>query len=214
MEAPRRERKKQAVRECLLAEARRLFVARGIDGTAVADITEAADVAAGTFFNYFSGKDELVAELAAGVFEPLVSALERTGGDAAGRVAAFFGEASVGLADARAQLGELMVALVRASVACDAPVDPLAALRRAWSRLLFDAQRRGEVRADAEAAYLAELVIGAFAAALLHWLRDPRYPLERRMAQLAEFVAGGLGTPRAPAGSFDPSHPFDEERAA
>jgi AcrR family transcriptional regulator len=214
MDAPRRERKKQAVRETLLAEARRLFVARGIEGTAVTDITEAADVAAGTFFNHFSGKDELVAELAAGVFEPLVRALEPATPDdrVAARAADFFGEASRTLAGARAHLGELLVALVRASAACDAPIDPLAGLRRAWSRLLFDGQRRGEVRADAEAAYLAELVVGAFAAALLHWLRDPRYPLERRMAQLADFVAGALGTsPAAPAPALQPS---DEERAA
>jgi AcrR family transcriptional regulator len=212
VESPRRARKKQLVRERLLAEAQRLFVARGVAGTSVADIAEAADVAAGTFFNHFASKDALVAALAASVFEPLEQAFEAgPEADLAARAGAFFAEAARRLAGARESLGALLVPLVRASAAGDFVADPLDGLRRAWSRLLFAGQRRGEVRSDAEAAFLAELVIGAFAAALLHWLRDPRYPLERRMAQLAGFTAGALGASGAPAGTI---HPSDEERAA
>jgi hypothetical protein len=155
-----------------------------------------------------------VAALAAEVFEPLDRGFEAAppAAGAAARAGAFFAEAAQRLAGARESLGALLVALVRASAAGEAIADPLDALRRAWSRLLFEGHRRGEVRGDAEAAFLAELVIGAFAAALLHWLRNPRYSVEQRMAQLAAFVAGGLGTSGAPAGSIH--HPSDEERAA
>ena len=60
-----RERKKLATRARLLDEARRLLAAHGYRGTSVERIAEAAQVAPATFFNYFGGKDQLVAELAA-----------------------------------------------------------------------------------------------------------------------------------------------------
>jgi AcrR family transcriptional regulator len=213
MNTPRRERKKRAVRERLLAEAQRLFLARGVAAVSAAEIAEAADVAAGTFFNHFPTKDALVGELAAGVLAPLARCLEPapSAPPPAERAAAFFAEAAGVLGRARAESGELLVALLRASAVGEAALDPGARLRRAWSQLLFESQRRGEVRCEGEAAFLAELVVGAFSASLLHWLRDPRYPLEQRMAQLAGFVAGALGMARVqPASTLQPN----QERAA
>jgi AcrR family transcriptional regulator len=60
----RRERKKQETRQRLLECSWRLFQERGYDDTTVEDITEAADVAKGTFFNYFSTKESILDEIA------------------------------------------------------------------------------------------------------------------------------------------------------
>jgi len=213
MNAPRRERKKRAVRERLLAEAQRLFQIRGVAAVSAAEIAEAADVAAGTFFNHFPTKDALVAELAGRVLAPLLRPLEP--GPAAAsvgpRVAAFFAEAAGTLARARAESGDLLATLLRASGGGEAALDPEGRLRRAWSQLLFEGQRRGEIRCEGEAAFLAELVVGAFSASLLHWLHDPRYPLAQRMAQLESFVSGALGTPRVPPANLPQPN---QERAA
>ena len=59
----RRERKKQETRQRLLQCSWRLFQERGCDDTTVEDITEAADVAKGTFFNYFSTKEAILDEI-------------------------------------------------------------------------------------------------------------------------------------------------------
>lgn len=61
----RRERKKQQTRAALLDAAMTLFAERGISGTRVEDVTERADLGKGAFYNYFSSKDALVAELVA-----------------------------------------------------------------------------------------------------------------------------------------------------
>src|SRR4029450_4557104 len=54
----RRERKKLATRQALQEAALRLVAERGLDRGTVGDISEAADVATRTFFNYFSSKEE------------------------------------------------------------------------------------------------------------------------------------------------------------
>ena len=54
----RRERKKLATRQALMDTALRLVADRGLEQVTVEDISEAADVATRTFFNYFSSKEE------------------------------------------------------------------------------------------------------------------------------------------------------------
>jgi NADH dehydrogenase len=72
----RRERKKLETREALLEAAWTLFRDKGFDDTTVEEITERADVAKGTFFNYFSSKDGLLAELALWRLSQLHDALD------------------------------------------------------------------------------------------------------------------------------------------
>jgi AcrR family transcriptional regulator len=55
--AGRRERRRAEVRERLFQAALALFNERGFQATTVKDITEAADVGKGTFFNYFRSKE-------------------------------------------------------------------------------------------------------------------------------------------------------------
>jgi AcrR family transcriptional regulator len=50
-------------REELLQAASALFLEKGIGDTGIGDITERAEVARGTFYLYFSSKDDVIAEL-------------------------------------------------------------------------------------------------------------------------------------------------------
>lgn len=56
----RQARRKRETREKLLVAANRAFLAKGVDDTTANDITEAADVAYGTFYNYFKSVADIV----------------------------------------------------------------------------------------------------------------------------------------------------------
>src|SRR5213080_4647486 len=56
----RRQRRSAEIRERLFRAALNLFAKKGFAETTVEDITEAADVGKGTFFNYFPSKDHIL----------------------------------------------------------------------------------------------------------------------------------------------------------
>src|ERR1700684_71848 len=57
----RRERRRVETRERIYRAALRIFAQRGYLETTVEDITDAADVGKGTFFNYFPTKEHVLA---------------------------------------------------------------------------------------------------------------------------------------------------------
>lgn len=57
------ERRKARTRSDLLAAGRKLFASKGVEPTSIAEIAEEADIAIGSFYNYFRTKDELLEEL-------------------------------------------------------------------------------------------------------------------------------------------------------
>jgi AcrR family transcriptional regulator len=62
--SPRTGRKRERTRGELVAAAEELVAARGIDAISIDDITEAADVAKGTFYTHFADKTDLAAAIA------------------------------------------------------------------------------------------------------------------------------------------------------
>ena len=58
-----RARKKRRVRDAILAVCGRLFRTRGFDETTIDDIVGEIEISRQTFFNYFPGKDAVLAEL-------------------------------------------------------------------------------------------------------------------------------------------------------
>jgi AcrR family transcriptional regulator len=61
----------------LVAAGRRLMAARGLEGVAIADIADDADVGVGSFYNYFHSKQELLDVVTAEATAALGEVLER-----------------------------------------------------------------------------------------------------------------------------------------
>lgn len=74
---PRGARRRRETRTRLLAAALRLMAERGMEGVAINDITEAADVGFGSFYNHFTSKEALYRELVESVFEEFADSLDR-----------------------------------------------------------------------------------------------------------------------------------------
>ena len=62
----RREATKEANRAAILAAARAVFAEHGYEGAGVRDVVRRTDLAPGTFYNYFDGKDAVFARRAGG----------------------------------------------------------------------------------------------------------------------------------------------------
>ena len=76
IELTRRERKKEETKERIFNTAMKLFKSRGFEETTIDDITEKADVAKGTFFNYFPKKESVLRYLSEQWLEEVEDKLE------------------------------------------------------------------------------------------------------------------------------------------
>ncbi|OUL92911.1 TetR/AcrR family transcriptional regulator, partial [Paraburkholderia hospita] len=77
---PRGARRKRETRGRLLDAALRLMAEKGMEGVAINEITEAADVGFGSFYNHFESKEAIYAILVDNVFEDFADMLDRLAG--------------------------------------------------------------------------------------------------------------------------------------
>jgi AcrR family transcriptional regulator len=75
----RRQRRKQETRRQIFQAAMKLFERKGIFSTTVEEITQAADVGKGTFFNYFPSKEAILSALAERQLAVIEEAVEKAG---------------------------------------------------------------------------------------------------------------------------------------
>ncbi|QVQ50426.1 TetR/AcrR family transcriptional regulator [Spiractinospora alimapuensis] len=75
----RRQRQQRRKRAALLTAAKEIFQRQGLAGATISGITERADVAHGTFYSYFSGKDEIFTEIVTVVLDDLLACLHDIG---------------------------------------------------------------------------------------------------------------------------------------
>ena len=74
---PRGARRKRETRARLLEAALKLMAEKGMEGVAINEITEAADVGFGSFYNHFESKEAIYATLVESVFEEFADWLDR-----------------------------------------------------------------------------------------------------------------------------------------
>jgi AcrR family transcriptional regulator len=73
--APGGASRREKTRESIIAAAAKLMSERSIDGVSIDDITQAARVAKGTFYNHFADKEALAREIGRGVREQSEAAI-------------------------------------------------------------------------------------------------------------------------------------------
>jgi AcrR family transcriptional regulator len=163
----RRERKKQETRQRLMGAAFRLFREQGYDATTVEQIAETADVAKGTFFNYFETKEAILPALAEWRLRQLEDVLLPERNAPASPVA-------------RIKLALCLVAedplsdpaLTRRLFAARGhhlDVRPVHALTNVLAEQVRQAQAAGEIRAELDPAHLGGVIRALFFQQLMMW---------------------------------------------
>ncbi len=162
-ELSKRARKKQETLERLLAAAWDLYRCKGFDATTVAEITEAAEVAKGTFFNYFSSKEEMLLPLAAWRMSKLSDRLNVSSGAPMSPMARIC-LLLRGLADDILPNRDLALRTV-STLLCQRtePAKPARPLQRILLDLVREAQAAGEIRDDVDPRLVSRfLIVGLF----------------------------------------------------
>jgi len=193
----RRERKKLETRQRLMETALRLFSERGYEATTVKDIATAADVAKGTFFNYFETKEAVLPAIAARRVEQLEEALRPDLGAPDSPVARIKLALHL-IAESRLcqkQLAErLFAAMMRRQ-----EIDVGHALRDLLAGQVRQAQAAGEIRSDLEATYLAGLIHALFFQRLVMWHRGDRpVPFRESLETSVDLLMDGAAGPNWP----------------
>lgn len=200
----RRERRKLEIRERIYAAARELFTKQGFQATTVDEIAEIADVAAATFFNHFQSKQAVLTLMTGEIFETLEAlTTQHLEGPGLGpdKLHAFIASAAEGIATHRAIARDVLLELMRSDANPHGPNPYLQRIFDPFVSLIEEGQRRGEMRRDHEAAFLAQMAVGMLNSAITSWLADPDYPVETGLVEAADFM---LETLRAPGNDAPP----------
>lgn len=197
----RRERHRAATRERIFRAALRLFTQRGFLETTVEDITEAADVGKGTFFNYFPTKEHVLATFGAERLAVMECALDRA--RRGGAVLPVLRELLVDFAGQAKMNPALLRAIYAAHASC-APVraelqQRVRAARRLLKEMISLAQDRTEVRRDIPPQELARLIQVVFLGVALAWCLNPDAPARATGEAVWELFSRGLRTKKQPA---------------
>lgn len=195
----RRARRKAELRERILRAAMDLFARQGFFPTTIEQITRAADVGKGTFFNYFPSKEHVLAGF--GEFQ-------------LARIKAGLAEAQAGgrpihqvlrrLVKALSEEPGRSPALVRSLMLANLSSEPVRQLfrrkllqsRRRLRRIFTLGQQRGEVRRDLQPARVARVFQQMFLGTILLWAAHPPSRLESWVEPAFEIFWSGISARR------------------
>lgn len=154
----RRQRRSAEIRERLFRAALALFAKKGFAETTVEDITEAADVGKGTFFNYFPSKDHILiafGEMQLGKLEAAVAEARRTNEP----IPQFMRSLGTRMTQEPARNPEIMRALLQAYLSTtrvrEAMLDLQKRVQALHTQMIRLGQEQGEIRSDFPAEEIA-----------------------------------------------------------
>jgi AcrR family transcriptional regulator len=155
----RRERRKEETRSQIFQAAMRLFERKGVFDTTVEEITESADVAKGTFFNYFPSKEAILTKLADRQISVIKSAAEaaRTAPSMRPILVGMAHDLSSGPARSAMMLRSLLSVFLSNKLLSETFQKALQMGRQNVATIMERGQQLGEIRTDISAADLARI---------------------------------------------------------
>jgi len=202
----RRQRRSAETRERLFRSALELFGQKGFAETTVEDITEAADVGKGTFFNYFPSKDHILLAFGEMQLSKLESAIELARGSGE-PMPEFLRSLGVRMTQEPTRNPAIIRALLQAYLSTTpvraAMMDLQRRVHALHTQMIQIGQERGEIRDDLPAAEIAHVFRQTIFGTLLIWSLYGDATLHSRIETAFNLLWTGL----APRGSSVPPQP-------
>ena len=193
--AANRESDKRLKRQRLLSESLRLFREKGYEDTTVAEITQAAGVAKGTFFNYFPTKEDVLLALGEQTLGRLqqVDASELFGtGSTQRKVSVLFQSLAAGLDADRDLVRQMVYRGLRLPDLVNRERSRLD-FRSTLMLLLNQGKRRGEVGDGVDVAFVADTLYTLYFQQVVSWCSsDFTGSIEDRLDQVIALVFDGI----------------------
>ena len=168
----RRQRRSAEIRERLFRSALALFAEKGFAESTVEDITEAADVGKGTFFNYFPSKDHILlafGEMQLGKLEAAVDEARRSNEP----MPQFLRALAVRMTQEPTRNPEIIRALLQAYLSStpvrEAMLDLQKRVQGLHTEIIRLGQEQGEIRNDLPAEEIAYVFRQTIFGTLLIW---------------------------------------------
>lgn len=197
----RRQRRSAEIRERLFRAALNLFAQKGFAETTVEDITNAADVGKGTFFNYFPSKDHILiafSDMQLGKLQAAVDNMRQSSEP----TRAFLNALSVRMTEEPARAPDVVRAILQANLSSSsvrsAMKEKHARAETLLTQLVEIGQERGEFRRDIPARELAQVFRQTTFGTLLLWSVYGDASLPDRIHTALNVLWMGLA-PRDPA---------------
>lgn len=194
IELSRRERKKDETRERISQAAIQLFREKGFETATVDEIAARADVAKGTFFNYFPRKEAVLHTLTERQLDALEALVEQLRDDprpATEKIGLVVARACEFYAEHPALQRHAIIEMLRGPLSDAVSVDERA---QAFMRTLVEeGRRRGELRADADLDRVTYTLRSVFFMTVLVWVHCPTmFDLREEMAARMRLAFEGL----------------------
>ena len=191
----RRQRRSAETREQLFRAALRLFAEKGFAETTVEDITNAADVGKGTFFNYFPSKEHILIAFS----DMQLSKLQATVDQMRARpepMRSFFRAMTLRMTEEPSKSPDVVRALLQANLSSSSVrsvmLERSARAEGLLTQLVQIGQERGEFRRDVPALELAQVFRQTIFGTLLMWSLHGDASLSDRIERALEVLWMGL----------------------
>ena len=198
IELSRRERKKDETRSRIFHAAIDLFREKGFEQTTVDEITERADVAKGTFFNYFPRKDAVLGYLS----ETRLLDLEENAGrmreeshSAREKLLHLYATAASAYEEDHDLSRYVILELMGRAFA--PTEDHATRWHELVVRLVREGQERGELRRDVDPVRIEGLLTGTYYATVYTWVCFPEaaaFPLREELCARLTLMMEGVAT--------------------
>ncbi|MFD9903743.1 TetR/AcrR family transcriptional regulator [Streptomyces sp. NPDC059063] len=188
----RRERNKQRVRERLYSAAVELFVEKGYDHTSIDEIAERADVARGTFFNYFQRKEDIISAWGERRRTALMTGLDAKGASHPGSIAQLQQCMAV-LVRINEEEPQLTTAMLTAWVKAGRPIleEPYAA--EVFARIIESGVHQGELSPGMPPISVGNVLRDVYLGALYRWAHHPSDgSLDEELQQILRLLLDGM----------------------